>query len=785
LSQALTHHRYITQLRDGCQDSHCNKPTCFTARRRAAGSRPLRRYNATSARTLACFLASQDSPEKDLCQALKGLGLKGSANNRFCGPPSKIRISVEGNGHDGIRSINSRQLSQQNSRTSPTLEPTTPHQSKDILGTPNGNKSRTRRISTRREGESITEQVRLAANALEQPVKKDHKSFVQNMFGTVAFRMIEWLTPSNLEALISSNTHEQEISLSNDNIRLEEKESTKAESLSSDKDVDQANSQETYVSDSLAIDSIPSQHVEKRDSVFNDGPPLANLVDGQNEPSDGDMVPSKMQNQSAAKKSRPRDVEGSAPQHVPVPSIKHLNTTTAADSKDRGSADHNLYRNGLLESQGMTSPKRPRRRPSAITSSNSLPEQADISSFSNNGQSPTTISPRHIVPGPKIAPAKDAESQSDESPVLPDRTAQAHHVVPFEERAPEKPIGSVPQSLDHLTIEVIDLFCNILQHDLPFNMNAEHVRFPYKHGGKERLRNTESTDISVDTALLFPASLTRFTSTHPQWRLFIEQSLFYVLSSPPELMRSFYEGNTFLDTQTIWYCMTRLTQHFPTMIFECLWMSAADLYSPTQEVWPFLGLTSSTSVSGMFTAEKTADMMSLCLHALIAAVPYVNNGADLYTISRLRSCGLSHSQARRMSPDLAQLCLLCDDVFSNEMALRLARRVFAAIPVRRRYQELLALNTLSESPLPRRDILDMILKPLNFLDIEVPPTLNFTPEERQLHEKRAPTLLIDWARTVMLQDWNGLVQVPVDGPFGGALAMIQAICKLFDDTIHD
>jgi hypothetical protein len=29
----------------------------------------------------------------------------------------------------------------------------------------------------------------------------------------------------------------------------------------------------------------------------------------------------------------------------------------------------------------------------------------------------------------------------------------------------------------------------------------------------------------------------------------------------------------------------------------------------------------------------------------------------------------------------------------------------------------------------------------------------------------------------MLQDWEGAAQVPSDGPFGGALATMAAICK--------
>ncbi|KAI9851351.1 MAG: hypothetical protein M1838_003907 [Thelocarpon superellum] len=59
--------RYIAQLTYGCQEPSCTTPTCWSTRKRAARE-PVRRFTATSARTLACYLASQDDPEKALCR---------------------------------------------------------------------------------------------------------------------------------------------------------------------------------------------------------------------------------------------------------------------------------------------------------------------------------------------------------------------------------------------------------------------------------------------------------------------------------------------------------------------------------------------------------------------------------------------------------------------------------------------------------------------------------------------------------------------------------------------
>ncbi len=124
------------------------------------------------------------------------------------------------------------------------------------------------------------------------------------------------------------------------------------------------------------------------------------------------------------------------------------------------------------------------------------------------------------------------------------------------------------------------------------------------------------------------------------------------------------------------------------------------------------------------------------------------------------------------------LCLQYEDSFTNELAVRLARRIFSAIPVRRRFTELWGLQTdIPSEENQEADILETILGSLKFLDLGTPPTLNFPDSERDLHEKRVPTLILDWARTVMLQEWEGSAEVPSDGPFGGALATMAAICK--------
>jgi hypothetical protein len=124
----------------------------------------------------------------------------------------------------------------------------------------------------------------------------------------------------------------------------------------------------------------------------------------------------------------------------------------------------------------------------------------------------------------------------------------------------------------------------------------------------------------------------------------------------------------------------------------------------------------------------------------------------------------------------ASLCLQYDDAFSNDLALRLARRLFAAVTTRRYFDDLNDINS-DDGHEQEPDVLSALFSQLDFLNVDAVYILNFSFADRALHEARVPTLLMDWARAVMLNDWDGRAEVPGDGPFGGALALIDSICK--------
>jgi hypothetical protein len=96
------------------------------------------------------------------------------------------------------------------------------------------------------------------------------------------------------------------------------------------------------------------------------------------------------------------------------------------------------------------------------------------------------------------------------------------------------------------------------------------------------------------------------------------------------------------------------------------------------------------------------------------------------------------------------------------------------IPTRRYFDELIGLDLDLLDSTKEPDVIETML---SHIEPSMQSLMHFSKSERIIHEKRVPILLLDWARTVMIQEWTGKPDVPGDGPFGGALMLIAAMCK--------
>jgi len=317
----------------------------------------------------------------------------------------------------------------------------------------------------------------------------------------------------------------------------------------------------------------------------------------------------------------------------------------------------------------------------------------------------------------------------------------------------------LPQSLSSLPIEVIELICDILKSD---NTSEIHSLHPKYIG--ENLKRRKTGQKVLHRSPLYPTPFIYPSSLKRQWHGFIEQAIYDVFRNPESLLQTFSnDDRTLFDSQTLWYIMLCMTRTTPSLVFDALWIAMGDLFLPPEGV--------GNGRSALSNAE-VASMISLGLHALVATAPLVYGERQLGNMSRIRSKGLVLDDLEPVA-----LCLAYEDAFSTELALRLARRIFSAIPIRRAFAETLASRADGKEIIVP-DILQTVLELTRTVDLENSSALKFSDHEINLHEKRVPYLILDWARTVMLQDWDGAAEIPSTGPFGGALAMISALCKI-------
>lgn len=786
--------RYIIQLRHGCQDPHCTIPTCFTCRRRLAGTAPLRRYNATSARTLACFLAGQDNPEKGLCGYVRGSSSKAASHGRSH-EASKNTNSSNGTKdiHKGVKNPKPPG-SGSGSGSGMTIGHPLPVGAETKPSTARPVISKITKVDSEIANEDAdTEHIHSIVRALEEPTKKDHRSFVQNLFGTVAFRMLEWMTPGSLEGMISSNSQNYHSSMLENGVKVD---GTGSNDCTPSLQLAHSNNQKIPAElENLNMASKPVTEAEPRiessqDSVAQPRLDSNELVSECDPPTNGNIS---KPNSSTNSRRRSHSRGLADPIPSPMPRIRHMNSSTTQDIKESmtkpghhaglvlQSDDPCFQKSVSPDSQGILAAKKTRKRLPSLTKSKGFKNPED--DFSNNSSSQPPA-PSTTTQAPSVTSTSsytnDTVKQAESGEALTDRAQKPPQPQMSGKASP--PIGveveHLPQSLAVIPIELVPLFVDIFHESKRLFMLAQLP--PYI---EERLRRTQMAGDLYNKTLLGRVS---WAASGPQWQAFLQQSLFYVLSSPKALLKSFsHDGSNLMDSYTVWNSIRPLIWTDLPLAFNSLWIAAADLYIPPRELWPIYEWPKrfricETNENVDYTTDEAAHLISIYLHALIANSVSPNTSYDQFeAIPRYRSHGRSVVNGRQSS-DAIEVSLDSNDVISDELALRLARRVFAAIPARRQFQEILRLNSENPGKSSSSDVLDIVLAHFNFSDWALqpsPPNQNDSAIDRDMYERRLPVLLIEWARTIMLQDWTGQAEVAADGSFGGALSMMSAICK--------
>ncbi|KAF4450701.1 hypothetical protein F53441_6242 [Fusarium austroafricanum] len=702
-------------------------------RRRLAGKAPIRRYNTTSARTLAIYLASQDDPEKGLCPFLRKSRDPPAAfgnlifSTRSSSPshPDHKKASVAPS-----PSTRKERLSRTRAPSSSSQDAVPVTTSEVDSTTPHGRKP-SASCAQHSNGRDLGSQIRLT----EGPMSKDHRSFAANLFGTVTFKMLEWLTPgsvaamtekiSNLEPVMDFNSPPKPANLAR---------------ITTDSHVcDNVTCESDAVNSMNAVDQ--SHVTELSETSFTSKPTKSNNG-SVHKPRKNAMPRSRKRSDDSTNVTEDGHRSTKTPQ---------LNSTMR-DKSLRSKNNKNLSSRGIPEV-----PLKP-----GFFENVTKPSAQPLS--------PTSLSP--ISPGDPIGEVKlkgDANSGSIRNGNVIQGTRNLDAGPPA---GPSPVLDSIlPQALSRLDVNLIDFICDVYEEDGTCDsilLSVSETNHPYAipNGERERLRRR---------------SITRTSRSKKQWQHFNDQTLFNVLVDPQAVVRSFTHDRKLYDSQTLWYCFHRLSRVASSLVFHSLWLAAGRLFLPPQDL-----------VSNKFTKEgngskprkhmKTLSdldagyLMSICMHALVAAAPAVPDSRTLYEMSRARSNGLTIAGGSAIARQSSSRCLDYDDAFSNDLAIRLARRLFCAITVRRYFVHTEdTAGRLDGSGKIDTDILQPLVDQLDFLSSGSATILEFPQSERLLHETRVPTVLLDWARTILLYEWDGRADFAMDGPFGGALSLIETL----------
>jgi hypothetical protein len=636
-------------------------------------------------------------------------------------------------------------------------------------------------------GDAISRRAWPDLTSLEEPTPTDHRSFVQNVFGTVAFKMLEWLTPRNLDLLARS---EDKTAIVEEELPVEVASTDTAKDISTRME----KSKNMTVKEAVQVQDVPMDDLAKTEMSAELREHTSNAPETSIEPL----------NEEKAHHFSSSEIPATASSVPPTPT-NPISDSRAEQKRTPRRSNQSSHAKRPSNLRTKSDPLEPVQK--SIVNKMASEPMADVNTaLSSHGTPmPRRKMSKTLITSPKmqmadtnpalhelkfLPPARIIES---ESPSLKDDESEASQNVHATRNKPQSVLKetrlaepalekqvSLPQSLSYLSIEVIELLCDILQFD-----GTSEKHFLHPEGLDETLKRRRSESLPLFRDMSSQNSAPYRSTLKQQWRYFIEQSLFDVLSRPESLLRSFSDDEDKLyDTQTTWYLMLRMTRVAPSLVFDSLWNLAGTLFKPPQKLeaayeWAKEFQSQEVSSQKALSNHEAAQAINICLHALVAAAPLVSDARQLANMSRIRSYGLAMLGREASSLEPAILCLQYEDAFTNDLAVRLARRLFAAISTRRRFTELLNLQAdIRKDEKPQTDVLETVLGTLKFLDLDTPPIINFSDDERDIHEKRVPTLILDWARTVMLQEWAGAAEVPSDGPFGGALATMAAICKL-------
>ncbi len=299
---------------------------------------------------------------------------------------------------------------------------------------------------------------------------------------------------------------------------------------------------------------------------------------------------------------------------------------------------------------------------------------------------------------------------------------------------------------------------------------------------------------------------------------FINRSLFYTLSNPDTLLKSFRDSNEafedsplpHLDSCRLVYSFRDWQQHSDALIFDSLWIALEALFTPPPELdtqkSPRLKPTrkaaakmnlpedeteepkskAGTSSSRYFTNHEAAHIVLICIHALTSLV----SAGRIHIweeLRKLRSKGITIPNFSTTGAfNYPHLNII--DELEYEPAVRLADRLLRAIGTRTCFEHILA--SLSGRENQHEDSSDASDDDATLIDIivehlEVAERVALAKKHKALPSISLNTdpgwtvtaTFAEWLRTIILKKWDGKAEINKWSSVGMAFSMLDKFRK--------
>jgi hypothetical protein len=293
-----------------------------------------------------------------------------------------------------------------------------------------------------------------------------------------------------------------------------------------------------------------------------------------------------------------------------------------------------------------------------------------------------------------------------------------------------------------------------------------------------------------------PGSLDPITEVFKSQKAFLRRSLTYILSTPVALLKSFRYGSTSndLERQTMKEDILNLhtLDYHPKIIYSSLWKSLEHIFSKSKphqiigandnmfgtkyESSDNRGWQNETdrTQSDALTAVEAAHVFKISLTTLVASFRSVPaNIWGVFVFARKRGFLNLDSQ---LNASGRQIVVELMQTFEDEMAVRLMARIVRSFSSRCGWNFLSQEQNAMESKEAASDMHKFLQPISSFLSSKpvADASLDLLADESEWMP-RTPiysVIVLEWARTVLVQEWDGKPEFTHSSTFGCAVAVL-------------